>query len=56
VLHAYSPEDCAKLVALYRELCEAYPKSLACHRMPLDFLVSDASCNGVQWLLEGSQS
>jgi N-acetyl-anhydromuramyl-L-alanine amidase AmpD len=41
VLHAYSPEDCAKLGALYRELCEAYPKSLACHRMPLDFLVGD---------------
>lgn len=39
VLHAYSADDCAKLVALYQELCEAYPKSLACHRMPLDFLV-----------------
>lgn len=40
VLHAYSADDRAKLVSLYQELCEAYPKSLACHRMPLDFLVS----------------
>lgn len=39
VLQAYSAEDCGKLSELYRELCQAFPKSLACHRMPLDFLV-----------------
>jgi len=39
VLQSYSGSEVQSLVGLYRELCEAYPKSLACHRMPLDFLV-----------------
>jgi hypothetical protein len=40
LLQQYSPEEREKLTQLYEELCETYPKSLACHRMPLDFLVS----------------
>lgn len=39
VLQHYSDAERHKLSELYQQLCESYPKSLACHRIPLDFLV-----------------
>jgi tetratricopeptide (TPR) repeat protein len=41
LLQAYSEEERGKLLALYGALAEQYPKSMACQRIPLDFLVSD---------------
>lgn len=40
VLQAYSDGERQRLSELYQQLCESYPKSMACHRIPLDFLVS----------------
>lgn len=40
LLQAYSEEQRGKLVALYGALGQQYPKSMACQRIPLDFLVS----------------
>ncbi|WIA19181.1 hypothetical protein OEZ85_003826 [Tetradesmus obliquus] len=39
LLQAYSEEQRGKLVALYGALGQQYPKSMACQRIPLDFLV-----------------
>jgi hypothetical protein len=39
LLQVYSEDERAKLVALYEELAQQYPKSMACQRIPLDFLV-----------------
>eukprot|EP00883_Tetradesmus_obliquus_P003971 jgi/Sobl393_1/14285/SZX72387.1 len=39
LLQVYSEEQRGKLVALYGALAQQYPKSMACQRIPLDFLV-----------------
>lgn len=36
---SWNQEERAKLSSLYHELQEAYPRSLACKRVPLDFKV-----------------
>jgi peptide alpha-N-acetyltransferase len=58
LLQAYSEDEWAKLVALYDSLAQQYPKSMACQRIPLDFLVGEKMCmhlSGFElvWKLEG---
>jgi tetratricopeptide (TPR) repeat protein len=48
LLQVYSEEERSKLVALYEALGQQYPKSMACQRIPLDFLVSGVGFK-VQW-------
>jgi peptide alpha-N-acetyltransferase len=44
LLQLYSEDERAKLVSLYDSLMQQYPKSMACQRIPLDFLVGETGC------------